>query len=76
MGLNRIKLETDIKALLGKMADYDGQGQFTQERAISRFASDLSCAIDAFVRSGEVNTQVTGSCPQGPVSGVGKGGIL
>lgn len=75
MGLNKGKLQQDIKDLLEQMVSYDGQEGHTQNEAIQKFAGGLSAAVDAFVRTGEVNTTVTGSCPQGPVTGNGKGGI-
>lgn len=75
MGLNKEKLQQDIGDLLEQMTGYDGQEGHTQEHAIQKFAEGLSAAVDAFVRTGEVSTTVTGSCPQGPVSGSGKGGI-
>lgn len=75
MGLNKTKLQTDIENLLTALAGYDGQGTKSQTQAVHKFAVDLSAAIDAFVRSGVVQTTVTGTCPQGAVTGSGKGGI-
>jgi|BioPla2DNA2_1021312.scaffolds.fasta_scaffold10529_7 hypothetical protein len=49
------------------------------EAAINDLADKLSKAIEAFVKSGDVNTTVTGACatPAGPgtISGTGTGTI-
>lgn len=75
MALNKMKLKTDIISLMTAMVGYDAQEKKTQTDAIQKFATDLSTAIDAFVKSGEVTTTVTGTCPQGAVTGTGKGGV-
>ena len=75
MALNKKKLKEDIEALMDSMVGYDDQEGKSQADAIRKFAQDLSTAIDTFVKTGEVKTTVTGTCPQGAVTGTGKGGI-
>lgn len=75
MALDKVSLKKGIVSLLTSLAGYDGEGEQEQSKAIEKFASDLSAAIDTYVKSGDVSTTVTGSCPQGAVTGTGKGKI-
>lgn len=75
MALNKMKLKTDIVNSMKALAQYDGEDGHSQEKAIQKFAEDLSLAIDTYVKAGVVSTTVTGTCPQGPVTGTGKGVI-
>lgn len=56
--------------------DFDSEVDVNPAEARARQARKIANAIEAFVKSGEVNTNVTGaSATGGAVQGVGKGNI-
>lgn len=78
MALDKNTLKLSIVTLLNQLKDYDESSGKTQADAINKFATDLSNAIDTYVKSGTVitNVNVTGVVA-GPssASGVGTGSI-
>lgn len=74
MPLNKAGLQAAILAALNKQAN---KTNANDDPATSRLelASDIADAIETFVKTGLVNTTVTGTSPSGPVSGTGIGSI-
>lgn len=74
MALVKSVLETAILAAFEKQAAKQQEGD---DPAASRqeIAADLATAIDAYIKTGTVNTVVTGTSPSGPVTGTGVGTI-
>lgn len=74
MPLNKTVLEQAIKAMFDKQA---AKEQTSDDPVVSRqeMAQDLANAIDAYVKSGTVNTTITGVSPSGAVTGTGTGTI-
>lgn len=78
MALDKAGLKNNIKGILNSLKNYDGSNGKTQDDAIEKFSTDLSNAIDTFVKTGTVttNVNVTGvTTGTGTTSGVGSGGI-
>lgn len=78
MALNKTKLQSDINTLLNVLLAFDGSTGQTQSDAINKFKSDLSDAIETFVKSGTVAVPGTGlAAPSGggPVTGQATGTI-
>ena len=82
MPLNKTGLLRDIKTALTRQATKVGDEVRDQETAINQTAEDLADAIDKFVRSGDVITEVetivaagipVASAPVGATIGQGKG---
>ncbi len=71
MALNKEALKTAIKNAF----DSESDKQVDPVEARKRIASKLADAIESFVKSGTVSTQVTGTCPAGAVTGIGQGNI-
>jgi len=72
MPLNKETLITDILNLFNDESDIDVDPKEARKRQAER----LAVAIDRFVRSGEVNTTVTGtSVSGGAVTATGKGKV-
>ena len=72
MALDKTGLKSAIQTIATTLVDYDGTTGKTQADALEKFATDLSNAIDTFVKTGEVsikNVTVT-TYPQ-PGSGTG-----
>jgi len=74
MALNKAILETAIKAVFDQQA---AKNQPNDDPAISRqeMAQGLANAIDDYIKSGIVNTTLTGVSPSGAVTGTGIGSI-
>lgn len=74
MALNKTSLELAIKTAFDRQA---AKNQTNDDPAVSRqeIAQDLANAIDAYIKSGTVNTTVTGASPSGAVTGTGTGSI-
>lgn len=74
MALNTVSLKTAIKNLLQEMVQENDS-----ESGMDTFADKLSKAMETFVKSGTVNTTVTGTCATpagaGTISGNGTGTI-
>ena len=66
MALNKEALKTAIKNAF----DGESDKQVNPVEARERIASKLADAIESFVKSGAVSTQVTGTCPAGAGSGL------
>ncbi len=75
MALNKAGLKASIKSLIETLKTYDGSttGQ-TQADAIEKFASDLSDAIDTYVKTATVSTTVTVTSVSGVTTGIGVSG--
>ena len=76
MPLNKGALKAAIKAGLQKQGNKSGDWVRNQGQHIEEFAADLSNAIDAFVRSGDVITTVnttTADIDAGGDPGIGTG---
>jgi len=71
MALNREVLKKAIKNAF----DSESDEQVNPSEARERIAEKLASAIENFVKSGTVSTQVTGTCPAGAVTGTGQGNI-
>ena len=74
MALVKATLAAAILAALDKQAAKQSEGD---DPAVSRveIATELADAIDLYIKSGTVNTIVTGTSPSGPVTGTGVGSI-
>lgn len=74
MPLNKAILEA---ALLAALTEQANKTQVSDDPAVSRqqLATKIADAIDLFVKSGLVNTTVTGTSPSGPVTGTGTGSV-
>lgn len=84
MSLDKSGLITNITTLLNALKDYDGSGGQTQADAITKFANDLADAIDTYVKTATVSTNVTvasvtlvtpGVGASGPGTGSGSGSL-
>lgn len=70
MPLDKPQLVNDILSLFNDESDKDVDPTEARQRQAHRFAN----AIDAFVKSGDVNTTLTGtSATGGAITGTGKG---
>lgn len=71
MALNKASLEMAIKAV------FDRQAASSNDPAVSRqeMAKGLADAIDLYVKTGTVNTAVTGTATGAAVTGTGTGAI-
>lgn len=74
MALVKTVLEAEILAAMAKQASKTGEND-NPEVSRKEFAADLANAIDAYIKSGSVNTVVTGTSPSGAVTGTGVGNI-
>lgn len=74
MALVKATLEAAILAALEKQAAKTSE---SDDPATSRaqIAAELADAIDLYIKSGTVNTVVTGTSPSGAVTGTGVGSI-
>lgn len=72
MALNKTALKTGIEGLLTDM-------RTKEEISDDYFADQLSTLIEAYVKSGTVNTMVTGTCATpagaGTITGQGQGNL-
>lgn len=59
MALNKTQLKDDIKSILNDLFEIEDPNVNVREI----FANRLANAIDTFVKSGQVNTQVTTNAP-------------
>ena len=59
MPLDKIGLVRNIKAALQRQGEKEGEEVRDQNDGMDQFANDMASAIDALVRSGDVNTAVT-----------------
>ena len=64
-----------LKAAIQDAFDSESDKQVDPLEARERIAEKLANAIESFVKSGTVSTQVTGTCPAGAVTGSGSGNI-
>lgn len=71
MPLNKTQLEAALLAVLEQQATNGGN----PEQSRKAIAKGFSDAIDAFIKTGTVNTQVTGTATAGVVAGTGTGAI-
>ena len=79
MALNKNGLKSDIDTLLNALLAFDGEAGKTQDDAIEKFKTDLSDAIDTFVKSATVTVPGTGLVAPtggGPVTGTSTTGSL
>ena len=79
MALNKNGLQRDIKTLLDTLLAFEGGSGQTQADAIEKFKTDLSDAIDTFVKSATVTVPGTGLVAPtggGPVTGTSTTGNL
>jgi hypothetical protein len=74
MALDKATLKATIEATLNALKDYDGSSGKTQADAITKLATDLSNALDVYVKSGTVSTTVTVTSVTGVTPGVGVSG--
>ncbi len=78
MALDKIGLKSGIDTLLNALLAFDGSSGQTQDDAIEKFKTDLSDAIDTFVKSGTVAVPGSGLVAPtggGPVTGQATGTI-
>ena len=66
MPLDKTTLQSQLQAIF---EDLD------PSKTPEQVAQEMADAIDVFVKSGTVNTAVTGSCPTGAVTGTGTGAV-
>lgn len=74
MPLVKSVLEAAILAAFEKQAAKQSEGD-APAQSLKEIAADLATAIDAYIKTGTVNTVVTGTSPSGPVTGTGVGSI-
>lgn len=81
MALDKATLKSDIETIMNSLKDFDGSEGKTQTDAITKFAEDLSNAIDTYVKTASVSTtvasgiavQVTPSTGTGATTATGNG---
>lgn len=75
MALDKTTLKASIKSLMETLKTWDGQtaGQ-TQADATEKFANDLSNAIDTYIKTATVSTNVTVASVSLVTPGVGVSG--
>lgn len=79
MPLNKTVLRSDIDTLLNALLEFEGGSGQEQSDAIDKFKTDLSDAIDTFVKSATVTVPGTGLVAPsggGPVTGTSTTGSL
>jgi len=77
MALNKEKLKIDIKNMLIILNQYDGSKGKTTKNASDFFSDTLANIIDKYIRSGTVNTNVTGTTSGGTaITGKGIGSLI
>lgn len=74
MALNKANLVSAIKQALDKQAAKVDPND-DPEDSRTELATDIATAIENFVKSGLVQTNVTGTSPSGTVTGSGLGSI-
>ncbi len=72
MALVKDTLKAAIVVAFAKQAAKTAQGD-SPALAAEELADDIATAIDAFVKTGTVNSTVVGSSPSGPVTGTATG---
>ena len=78
MPLDIVTLKSDIKSLSQKLLKFDGSEGQTQDDALEVFTTDLTAAIDKFVKTGTVTLNPLGltvAAAPGPVVGTATGTI-
>lgn len=75
MALVKETLKAAILAAFAKQAAKTAEGD-SPALAAEQLAEDIATAIDAFVKTGTVNSSVVGTSPSGPVTGTAVGTIV
>jgi len=78
MALVKETLAAKIKEAFDKQSDKgksDNEKNAEMAAARAEMADDIANAIHEYIIQGKVTTTVTGTCPDGPVTGSGTGSI-